>query len=173
MPEQWDEDYNDGSLSTEQLERMATERYNRTMQEREAALQARRRSLGYMEMPKRSHTEIFDEFPLYNTGDHRDYLDSDWNVHRLFLVCHSCGNAAFKRNIKETTKCTMYYCRSRNVSILRMDEVSTLIKNNMRLGMKMPEVFAARQERMRLARRQRSNERATRRMNAQIGAING
>lgn len=83
-----------------------------------------------------------------------------WGANKIYTVCQDCGCIGYKLtdDISELQKCPAYFCRSRNIQIIRSGEIALAVRESGR-GTDMQEVYNARRERLRAARAERTAER--------------
>ena len=170
MKNEWDRDSNviteEDRQKLLQEQRIEREQYYRLLaaQASEAA-ENRRRSRGYFEPPALDNDALRSNFPYLNRlidnwidPNNESAIQARWLANKLVYICHSCGCFGYKQNgeITELFKC--YFCRSRDLSVIRTGEISLLLRGT-RHGLNMQEVYNARRERIRQERASRSSRR--------------
>ena len=161
----WDKDYNESSLSSEQI--LAIEQAERDRQR----LEANRRA-GYIndQLPAISREELLERYQYHRSVNTDSWIWNDWHgwpdsygANRQISVCHHCGSIVWKNTIREVSTCNR--CHSHNITILRAADVQKAVLDYITrngwesLGLDMPRIFAARKERLKQERRARRNER--------------
>jgi hypothetical protein len=153
MSENWDSDYNPGSITPAQ----ALEIRNRELIEQGLR---RRQANGNYDLPLMSRDTLRQRFARYSGLS--DEMINDEYVHadRIMWICHDCGAFGYKFDIKEKFRCYGWRCHSRNVTVARTGDISLAIRrsieNGVPVGENMNDIWERRRERMREARRART-----------------
>ena len=159
MANDWDQSYNVGSVTEDQL---ITQRELTWSAARAAHIDRMERRYGRVDVPELPEAMVRTNFLHHSEAEAFMGSLASWGANRLMWICHNCGGFGFKLGeIRELFKC--YCCRSRNVTVCRSGELSMMIRNiatiEMRPGINMEDVFARRQQRQRDSRRTRRENR--------------
>jgi len=155
--------YNYTHRDDDWYERNRLERERRTRERIE-----RRAQQGYFIPGFLNREDLCEDFPSLAeqfSGDRDIYEDSHgithtWGANKIYTVCQDCGCIGYKLtdDISELQKCPAYFCRSRNIRVIRSGDIALAVRNSER-GTDMREVYSARRERLRTARAERVAER--------------
>ena len=151
----WDKDYNKDNISAVDL---ASVELQEAIREEEQ----RRILNGEFVLPFLPDEFLRENFITHNSTSENTYYTTPhtglYTANRAIWICHDCGCFGYKNTFREKFRCNYHRCRSRNVTICRAGDISMLIRTLQRPaqpGVNMQDIWNARRERMRLARRRR------------------